>query len=976
MDQFCVICLQQSDNTEDFSRGINCGHDHFLHKVCVNGYLSNNVFRQLFTMRENQCCIKCPVPDCASMFDSVRLYSRMSTREKSRYLSIINDVLLDIPKFKHIHNCLCDVLTLKCPSCAAAVDPFPDACSAIMCLNCGYYYCNFCFAAFATGHPNIDRAMAHEHAADHHPSSLPGERSSFLPADICQAGQLKYQCKQVENAIRKLLLPTVTVIESSPVNNIVLSVADMALGILLCVRELEEVGVSLETMWDSVVAEYNQTTSIHVENVDHGNGMDRADSDSDVVHSSDHHHHHNAHRRPVIIQPRPHISTDLTSSSSGRPQSASDTNDDIRNIVNQSSSTSTTDSNTASIPTARSDVVIGRGVGMGVVRDGGLQMANAIKSQNAAAVSQLFHCYRDNLDVDFVDPEHGLPLVSLAVLTTLPEVALQLIHRGADPFLASSQSGRSVLFILIEAGRLDLLRAVATRHPDMDLDRSLTTEIHRYTALALAVKSNHLSIVRYLIGSGAGLDVVEGEHGYSPLALALVMRHELVSKILISAGASVLIPSKVGRTPLALAAEKGLSSVLDLILTDVKTVDINQIVTANGLRLMHIAAYHSQTQVLQLLLEHGGADLDPVEPENGFTPLMMAILGNNPCGALLLIRSGANVRLASSSGRQPMYVAVEQGMSEVVRALVDRGVDINAPMTAEPSLARALHVAVLHEQNQLIGTLVALGAGVDDADEGHGCTPLAMAVLLENETAVGLLLQCGADASIRTKEGRTVLYVAAERGLCGILHLLAKRPTSSGMAVLDAPCSSEIGAGGPLHVAAQYNCADSVWELLRLGADPSVKDGRGLTAIEVAKVYKADAAEAVLLQHGSKFPKRFDPDVYINRYLYDWQALIIEIYEIFISKSYRCVSFYMQSFFRMILESWILTFIKPFSVELKLREDLTSHHFLGVPAFLSELINFAHGREIGEIESLSKSGRLKRTRFHNKYRASKDTIPS
>eukprot|EP01036_Dinobryon_divergens_P046532 gene46532-62240_t len=253
----------------------------------------------------------------------------MSTREKSRYLSIINDVLLDIPKFKHIHNCLCDVLTLKCPSCAAAVDPFPDACSAIMCLNCGYYYCNFCFAAFATGHPNIDRAMAHEHAADHHPSSLPGERSSFLPADICQAGQLKYQCKQVENAIRKLLLPTVTVIESSPVNNIVLSVADMALGILLCVRELEEVGVSLETMWDSVVAEYNQTTSIHVENVDHGN---------------------------VIIQPRPHISTDLTSSSSGRPQSASDTNDDIRNIVNQSSSTSTTDSNTASIPTARSDV--------------------------------------------------------------------------------------------------------------------------------------------------------------------------------------------------------------------------------------------------------------------------------------------------------------------------------------------------------------------------------------------------------------------------------------------------------------------------------------------------------------------------------------------------------------------------------------------------------------------------------------------
>jgi hypothetical protein len=36
-----------------------------------------------------------------------------------------------------------DILTLVCPTCRSPVDPFPDACSAVMCLNCGNYYCQY-----------------------------------------------------------------------------------------------------------------------------------------------------------------------------------------------------------------------------------------------------------------------------------------------------------------------------------------------------------------------------------------------------------------------------------------------------------------------------------------------------------------------------------------------------------------------------------------------------------------------------------------------------------------------------------------------------------------------------------------------------------------------------------------------------------------------------------------------------------------
>ena len=40
-------------------------------------------------------------------------------------------------------------MTMQCPHCNAAVDPDPDGCSAVLCLNCGQYYCNYCFKGYS-----------------------------------------------------------------------------------------------------------------------------------------------------------------------------------------------------------------------------------------------------------------------------------------------------------------------------------------------------------------------------------------------------------------------------------------------------------------------------------------------------------------------------------------------------------------------------------------------------------------------------------------------------------------------------------------------------------------------------------------------------------------------------------------------------------------------------------------------------------
>ena len=91
-----------------------------------------------------------------------------------------------------------------------------------------------------------------------------------------------------------------------------------------------------------------------------------------------------------------------------------------------------------------------------------------------------------------------------------------------------------------------------------------------------------------------------------------------------------------------------------------------------------------------------------------------------------------------------MYVAVEKGLSEVVRTLVTRGLfGINEATTTEPSGATALHVAILHGQSHLIPMLLELGADVNQLDLEKFCSPLIMAIILQViQSLFGDTIQC------------------------------------------------------------------------------------------------------------------------------------------------------------------------------------------------------------------------------------------
>lgn len=84
-------------------------------------------------------------------------------------------------------------------------DPSPDACSAILCLNCGSYYCNYCFASFASQDSARNRSEAHEHAATHNELG-PGEQADpFLSVELVAKGQRLHQRAKVVHFLQLLL---------------------------------------------------------------------------------------------------------------------------------------------------------------------------------------------------------------------------------------------------------------------------------------------------------------------------------------------------------------------------------------------------------------------------------------------------------------------------------------------------------------------------------------------------------------------------------------------------------------------------------------------------------------------------------------------------------------------------------------------------------------------------------------------------
>jgi len=451
MEYVCQICMEVFDEK---GAGTECAEGHFLCDQCLNPFLTQNIFPNLFALKRNNCAVHCPVIGCSHTYSPVLLYGKMEEHEKSRYKSIICSLSDTHPQLRNVKGAFQEILTLKCPSCSTPVDPNPDACSAIMCLSCGMWYCNCCFLKFSSDDSDANRSDAHTHAATHH--TRHDHRDAFLPAEIVAAGQLELQNRMLVKCVSLAMSP-----EDAGGSGATIS----ALALILIANDLSDLNIDIVQVWQSAEAIYNAN-----------------DAPPESVPSVD------------------------------------------------------------------------------TVCDGGKQMAGALMTHNWRACRQLMHIFKNDLNCDYVDEKSGHPLTSLALLFRQKDIVVQLLRRGANHMAQSLKLPRTVLYIAIEKGMLDVVKLIFELNPSFDVNTCITGEDNGYNLLHTAARYNHGHIVKFLVSKGADMSIKELELGYTPLLLAVVMRNSWAARELITLGSNLNEAGPAGRTSLFILAEKVICS--------------------------------------------------------------------------------------------------------------------------------------------------------------------------------------------------------------------------------------------------------------------------------------------------------------------------------------------------------------------------------------------------------------------------------
>ena len=205
---------------------------------------------------------------------------------------------------------------------------------------------------------------------------------------------------------------------------------------------------------------------------------------------------------------------------------------------------------------------------------------------------------------------------------------------------------------------------------------------------------------------------------------------------------------------------------------------------------------------------------------------------------------------ASAGSYDDFFTAIKRNDPATVNSIIKRGFDVN---TLGPKGESGLLMAARESTVKVIHVLLKAPNIKVESRSAQDESPLMLAALNGLTEVCKQLIAADADVN---KPGWTALHYAATKGHLEIINLLLENN-----AYIDAESPN---GTTPLMMAAQYGTPEAVKLLLNAGADPLIKNGLRMTALDFAT--RADRPDAIqLLKDFIKaMPDRRIPNVIIR----------------------------------------------------------------------------------------------------------------
>ncbi|KAL2865209.1 ankyrin repeat domain-containing protein [Aspergillus lucknowensis] len=260
-------------------------------------------------------------------------------------------------------------------------------------------------------------------------------------------------------------------------------------------------------------------------------------------------------------------------------------------------------------------------------------------------------------------------------------------------------------------------------------------------------------------------------NGLAPLHIATARGSVEILKRLLNHGADPYMADSSGWTPLHLAVRYGQADVVAALLQVVRWEEYQSRVSpaiAQGVTPIHIGILSGEMAIIRLLLRHGW----PVDARcaRGSTALHHASMSDQLDTVRVLLQQGADPLVRDQEQMTPLLLAAEAGHVQVMQQLLLREKDIQRHL---PALA-ARKLPPAYEQILVPFLLKQHRDGLNELVDGR--TVLHQAAQCGHTTIAKLMLQSGAQASVKDREGHTPVEVAATQGHLDLVYILDAEP--------------------------------------------------------------------------------------------------------------------------------------------------------------------------------------------------------